>query len=268
MAVKKHLLLRIAGDYTAAGLESEIWQTDVRLLLNFGGVAAIGTLPDDWDPIATTIARTETDWTITGNWKAEKVAVATFSPDDYLNDQAAPAVADYFLANLCSDQVRVRSLALYPIGAPSGNAVPAVPYAVGTPCLLEYTSGYPTGSASSTQLPLQDSIVVSHKGSQIGPKGRGRMFLPSATSSALTGTKIQTAKVTNLLDAHVAFLEALSIANGVPSPLFSVRPIITGAPWSSFSTIAQVRVGNIVDTQRRRRNRLVEVVQSANPTYP
>lgn len=267
MALKKHLLLRIAGEYTAAGLEAEIWQTDLRLALVFGTIDPIGTLPDNWEPTAATISRTESAWTIEGNWRASGPAGATLAPDDYLNDQVLPAVADWFLANQCSDQVVLRTLALYPIGAPTGNAVPAVPYAVGTPCLLTMTSNDVTGSATGVPLPLQDSIAVSHKSGQIGPRGRGRMFLPMPTSACLTGGKIQTAKVTQLLDAHVALLENLAL-DPVGVTEAHIVPIVTGKPYNNYGTITQVRVGNIVDTQRRRRNRLVETYQSANPSYP
>jgi hypothetical protein len=256
MADEKHLLLRIAGDYSSAGLEGEIWQTDIRLACVFGSVDAIGTLPSNWDPVATTISRTESDWTIEGNWKIKHGIGDYFLPDDYLNDQALPAIADWFLSNQSSDQCRLQTLALYPIGAPTGNAVPAVPYAVGTPCLLTMTSPAVTGSATGVPLPLQDSIAVSHKSGQIGPRGRGRMFLPMPTSACLTGGKIQTSKVTQLLDAHIALLEALSFNGALPGDAH-VRPIVTGKPYVNYGVIGQVRVGNIVDTQRRRRNRLL-----------
>jgi hypothetical protein len=266
MAGEKHLLLRIAGEYSSAGLEAEIWQTDIRLALVFGTVDALGTLPSNWEPVAETIARTESDWTIEGNWKVQHGVADFFRPDDYLNDQVLPAVADWMLANQTSDQVILRTLALYPIGAPSGNAVPAVPYAVGTPCTLTMTTNGVTGSATGVPLPLQNSIVVSHKSSQIGARGRGRMFLPMPTSSSLTGAKLQTAKVTTLLDAHIAFLEALSY-NGALANDAHIRPIVTGKPYTGYGVIGQVRVGNIVDTQRRRRNRLAETYQAGNPAY-
>jgi hypothetical protein len=266
MAGEKHLLLRIAGGYIAAGLEAEIWQTDLRLALIFGEVDNLGTLPSNWDPVAATINRTESAWTIEGNWSVNGPAAGTFSPDDYLNDQVLPAVADWMLVNQVSDQVVMRTLQLFPIGAPTGKAVPAPPYAVGTPCTLTMTTNDVTGSSSGTTLPLQDAIVVSHKSPQIGPRGRGRMFLPVSTSSALTGAKLQTAKVTTLLNGHIAFLEALSF-DGVASGVPKVRPIVTGKPYVNYGVINQVKVGNIVDTQRRRRNRLVEVYQSGVPAF-
>jgi hypothetical protein len=266
MAGEKHLLLRIAGEYIAAGLEAEIWQTDLRLALVFGAVDNLGTLPSDWEPVPATINRTESAWTIEGNWKIQNGIATFFSPDDYLNDQVLPAVADWMLVNQVSDQVVMKTLQLFPIGAPTGRAVPAPPYAVGTPCTLAMTTNDVTGSSSGTTLPLQDSIVVSHKSPQIGPRGRGRMFLPVSTSSALTGAKVQTAKVATLLAGHIAFLEALSFNGALPGDAH-IRPIVTGKPWASYGVINQVRVGNIVDTQRRRRNRLVEVFQSASPSY-
>lgn len=266
MAHEKHLLLTAKGDYVPNTLPGEIWQCGVRLALVFGSVDPIGTLPDNYDPVAIGIARTETDWDITGNWFIPGPSGNVFNPDDYLNDQAAPAWTDFLAASQCSNQVRLRTLDLSVIGAPSGNEVPAVPYAHGTPCVLEWTSAYPTGGSSSTQLPPQDSIAVSWKTPQVGNKGRGRIFMPSATSAALSGAHVATTPQSDLLAGAVAFLEALAITDAIPDHV-NVRPIVTGSPWASYGVITQAAVGSIVDTQRRRRNRLTEVYSKSSPSY-
>jgi hypothetical protein len=265
MSHEIHLLLRASGDYVPNTLPGEIWQNDVRLALVFGTVDDLGTLPNDWSPQAHTISRTETDWTITGNWNTN-LGLNIFEPDDYLNDQAVPAWTDFMAAAHLSNQVRLRRLQLFPIGAPDGKAVPAVPFAVGTACDLEFTSSYPTGGESATQLPPQDSIVVSWKTHQIGARGRGRIFLPSGTSGSLSGAHVSSGAQSDIADAAKAFCEALAYSAG--STLGAhVRPIVTGAPFTQYGVITQVRVGSIMDTQRRRRNRLVETYVSENPSY-
>jgi hypothetical protein len=262
MAHEKHLLLRMAGDYVPSTLPGEIWQNDIRLVLVHGSVDSLGTLPSNWDPSATAIARTESDWTITGNWKTT-VLGSDFNPDDYLNDQAAPAWTDFMAAAHLSNQVRGRTLELFPIGAPDGKAVPAPPYAVGTPCVLEWTSAYPTGGESSTQLPPQDSIAVSWRTQQIGPRGRGRIFLAGSTSASLSGGHVSSGTQSDITAAAVAFLQALAYT----SASWNVIPIVTGAPYEDYGIVNQVRVGSVVDTQRRRRNRLTETYSSTNVTY-
>jgi hypothetical protein len=42
---------------------------------------------------------------------------------------------------------------------------------------------------------------------------------------------------------------------------------VTGAPYEDYGIVNQVRVGSVVDTQRRRRNRLTETYSSTNVTY-
>jgi len=264
VANEKHLLLTIAGDYVPNTLPGEIWQCGLRLALVFGSVDPIGTLPSNWDPVANAIARTETDWTITGNWTVDGPGIESFDPGDYLNDQVAPAVATWMLYNKCSNQVRVRTLSLAAIGAPTGNQVPAVPYATGTPCVLEYTANYPVGAPSTTQLPPQNSVVVSHRTQQIGAAGRGRMFLPAATSGSLSGARIAGADTTAIADAQHDLLVALGVE---VSDDVNVRPIVTGGTFVNYAVINQVRVGNVMDTQRRRRNQLTEVEATQSVSY-
>jgi hypothetical protein len=260
-----HLLLKASGDYVPSTLPGEIWECNVRLALVFGAVDSIGTLPSNWSPEPWPISRTETDWTIVSNWRTH-VGVEGFSPDDYLNDQAAGAWTDFMAAADLSNQCRLRTLGLYPIIGPSGNTAPAPPFAEGTPALLTWTDAYPTGGSSSTQLPPQDSVAVSWQTNQVGRRGKGRIYLPSATSSVLSQAHIGTTPQGEIRDAAVAFLEALSYSSGAEDGAH-VRPIVTGHPWAQYGVITSARVGNIMDTQRRRRNRLTEVYVSGTPTY-
>jgi hypothetical protein len=61
-------------------------------------------------------------------------------------------------------------------------------------------------------------------------------------------------------------MEALAFTGAGPGGAH-VRPIVTGKPWDKYGVVTTVRVGSIVDTQRRRRNRLTEVYTSGNPSY-
>lgn len=264
MANEKHLYLTLSGDCTTAGLTNEVWQTGVRLALVGGTVDDIGTLPNAWEPVAQIINRTESSWTITGNWKITQGS-ATFQPDDYLNDQVAPAVAAWMADNRSSNQITLRQMALYPIGAPSGRAVPAIPYATGTPCLLTMTDGSIAGTTSGL-LPLQNTVVASHRTSQIGRPGRGRMFLPPCGSSTTSNGLVTDSNRDAIAAAQVAFLQGLAYDAVLPTG-FHVRPIVTGGNWTKYSVINQVRVGNVMDTQQRRRRQIIETVTTEPVTY-
>lgn len=264
MAIAKHLRLDIQGDYVPNTLAGEIWQTSIRLALVFGSVDPVGTLPDNWEPVADPISRTETDWDIAGNWTVDGPGIETFDPGDYLNDQAAPAVTSWISGIQVSNQVRVRSLALSPIGSPLGRVVPAVPFAQGTPCRLDWKSSYPVGNSSSTQLPPQNSVCASLRTLQVGAHGRGRMFLPSPASNVLSGAKVSSTAQGDIKDAMVQFLEDLAW-NNISGTL--VRPIVTGGNYTSYAVVNGVRIGNVMDTQRRRRNAIAEVYVSGTPSY-
>lgn len=265
MANEKHLLLTIRGSYTNSTLSTESFQTGVRLALFSGpsgdSAPQVGTLPNNWEPQAENISRTETDWTIDGNWSIDLGAGASFAPDDFLNDQVAPAVNAWFENAVHWSVGRIDSLQLYPIG-PNGKALPAPPYSQGTPCTLTWTANKPAGTASGGGAPLQIAVVASHRTPQTGRRGRGRMFLPAIAASFI-GTDGQIASTQRQLaaDRQAALLESLTYFSPVSE--FYVRPIVTGAPWTQYAMITQVQVGSVPDTQRRRRNALVETVSTA-----
>lgn len=266
MANEAHLLLSAIGGYTDAGLANESWQVGIRLAMVFGTVDPVGTLPNNWAPRPATINRTETNWTITGNWNVG-VGSEQFNPDDYLNDQAAPAFTTWMGAVGLANQVTLRELKLFPIGAPLGHAIPAPPYAQGSPCLLTWTANAPHGAGGLTMLPLQIAAVASHRTSQIGRRGRGRIFLPGLSASASNGGGfLQSTFVTSVLNGQVALLEALKY-DGLPQSTLSIRPVVTGKPFTNYAIINRVQVDNVPDTQRRRRRSLPLTVSGADVTY-
>lgn len=267
MANEKHLMLSIIGDWNDAALSTEGWQVGIRLALVFGSVDPVGTLPNNWNPTAIAISRTETHWNINGNWDIQSSAAPGFNPGDYLNDQAAPAVIAWMGRSALSTKCRVRQLKLSPIGSPSGRLVPAPPYATGTPCVLDWTSAYPTGSNAADLLPLQNAIVASHRTAQIGRTGRGRAFLPGPTTSVMsTDGHLTTGLCNDWRDAEVALLQGLKLSPTIPGDPH-IRPAVIGGNFSKYAVINQVRVGNVMDTQRRRRRSIAETFSTAPVTY-
>jgi hypothetical protein len=266
MANEKHLLLTAQGDYTDATLAAEGWQVGIRLALIFGSTDAVGTLPNDWDPTVNLVNRTETNWTISGNWHVVRTP-QSFQPDDYLNDQAAPAFATWLGAiSGMSSHTRLRSLKLSVIGT-NGRSVPPPPYASGTPELLTWTSSYPVGSNSGNHLPLQVSAVASHRTGQTGRAGRGRMYLPSLNTGVIQSDGLlDSSWCTSTAGHQKDLLEALHYRGTGATPP-EVTPIVTGSGYVHYGIISQVKVGNVPDTQRRRRRQIPETYQSTTVTY-
>lgn len=263
MANEAHLLLTATGSYTDAQISSESWQVGVRLALVFGAVDDIGTLPNNWVPSAKTINRTESLWTITGNWDVS-ISGAFFEPDDFLNDQAAPAFTTWMAQGSISSLCQLQTLKLSPIVAPLGHEYPAPPYLKGSPCRLDWTSSKPTGGGTSSVEPLQDTIVASHSTDQIGRRGRGRMYVPGLSADSLQAVGLlKSSNATNMLAAQIALLQALTYSPiGTGSP--HTHAIVTGKPFVNYAKIATVKIGNVVDTQRRRRRSLHETLVSGS----
>lgn len=269
MPQKAHLYLVATGSYTgdAPALAGEIWQTGVRLSFRLSADQdPIGTLPDDeWDVVSANIQRTETAWTIDGNWTIEG-GVADFDPGDYLNDQAGPAFRDWMKTlNVFSQSAQLDALKLYPISAPNGTVIPAPPYAQGSPVVLNYTGTKPKGANSGLGDPTA-SIVHSLRTSQTGRRGRGRMYTPPhATSAIAQGIVSGTAQAAHAA-AGKALLEGLAVTTTEPVGS-SVRPVVIGAPYTNYAVITHVRVGNVVDHQLRRRNALTEAYVTSAVDY-
>lgn len=271
MANEKHLLLTISGGYTntAAQFTAETWQTGIRLLFSgpFGPPNLTPSVfPNDWNVTATSIARSETNWDIAGNWLITDSATGLWHPDDYLNDIVAPAVATWFgTANGFSSRCQLRTLKLYPIGAPSGDAIPAPPFAQGSPVTLSWKGTLPTGGNSGAAVPPQLSVVASHRTQQVGRHGRGRAFLPPIAATSLNEGGLSSATQTALLAAQVGLLEGLYWDGGGEDQW--TLPVITGRPFVNYAPITQVRLGNVIDTQRRRRRSAAETFSSTNLSY-
>lgn len=256
MAGEQHLLMEIGGSYKdAAGLAPEIWACTLRFAAVYGSVDADGTLPSNWTVNTKAINRTETDWTITGNWDISVIG-AHFSPDDWLNEVLAPNVVIWINSVIAYASVQVDTIKLYPIVGPTGKSIPNPDQTQGSPVLLTFTGTPPYGGGTSFPLPVQNSVVASHRTDQLGRRGRGRMYLPvMAADGTDQGGKLTSARQTAVLAAQVAFIESLYFS-GSGGDLWNVRPIVTGKPFSKYGVISEVQVDNIVDTQRRRRDRL------------
>lgn len=270
MAGEKHLYVTAQGTYTSANLSEEIWQVGLRFYAAPGGAPDdVGTLSTAWEVVPDTVARTEADWRIDGNWRIEG-GLNDLNADDWLNDQLAPAFAAWMAAAPISSICRLDSLKVYPINSPLGKVIPAPPYAVGSPMTLTWTGTHPTGGGSATTLPLQVAIVASHRTAQIGRRGRGRMFLPPAGVDAIStagasASKLSDGAIAAALAAQIDLLESCQISTA--SEGFGCYPAVIGSPWEKYALISQVQVGNYADSQRRRRGNLTESYSSDPVTY-
>lgn len=266
MANEKHLLVTWGGSYTDADDAPEIWANTLRLNVQNTDIDPVGTLPNDWNVVPENTSRTETHWTITGNWRVDFGGGLFLNVDDWMNDVLAGALDTWLGQSGISSQCRLDWAKVFPIGT-TGEAIPAPPYATGSPVLLTWTSSNPTGDDGANLMPLQNSLVISHRTAQLGRKGRGRMFRAgmSVNANAVDG-RVPSTIQGYLRDAQVNLLEALGQPIGIAGDI-DCKPVVTGDPWTQYAVIDQVRVGDRMDTQRRRRNAAPETFSSAAVTY-
>ena len=95
-----------------------------------------------------------------------------------------------------------------------------------------------------------------------GRHGKGRIYLPAPTTAVLTtdGGLISSTVQTGLA-AATATLVADCNYSGLGADSYA-DAIVTGSPWTRYNLISAVRIGQVMDTQRRRRNQITETYVS------
>lgn len=124
-----------------------------------------------------------------------------------------------------------------------------------------------TGGGTGPNFPPQVALVATLVGAEArGLASKGRMFLPGIMSSVDSNGRISDASRTSICNNLKTFLVGVNMlpANNVVVLASQGRkPPLLGDPV--IKQAINVRVGNVYDTQRRRRNALTEVYSTAGP---
>jgi hypothetical protein len=229
------------------------------MLKNDAGTPADhGTLPL-FDVTDVNISRTETHWTIQQAWNAHFGIGSDIDTGDWLNDEIAGTLFGTVFPR-CSEKVVLQTIKASPI-ATDGTVVRD------RTTVLTWTSSFTGGSQSGNPLPFENSIVASWQTPVLGPKGRGRVYWPvSATSVLNSDGRLGTTPRADFLADVVSMLEGFAITGGIGHSEWAL-PIVTGKPYTEYGQITGVRVGDVIDTQRRRRRQLAESYASAATSY-
>jgi len=260
-----HLLLLARGGYNVSGMGDEIWQFGTRWNLdNSASPTDTGTLTTNYSATAENVSRVETDWSINGTFKATAALANTINIDDWLNDQVAPS----FVANFASvylnisDQVELRELHVAMIGG-DGSTL-STSYG---PATMTLTFDTPVaGGRTGDMLPPECAVVASLRTPNTSARGRGRCYLPPVGVGVLDteAGAISSTETANIAARFAVLLDEASYDRTTPDDAH-VYPIITGKTspaWTNYYRVTTVRVGNVMDAQRRRRNQLVETYAS------
>lgn len=121
----------------------------------------------------------------------------------------------------------------------------------------------PVAGANSSSVPSFMSIALSWTTDvALGRRGRwGRIYPPNYGAGAQSGAAtISSSKATDLMTGAAALLTALVNSDGASGVVG--RPGIVSDVGNSFHAITGIRVGNIYDVQRRRKNAVPETYVS------
>lgn len=117
------------------------------------------------------------------------------------------------------------------------------------------------GTGSGAQLPPECAVVVSLRTTTPGPRGRGRMYLPGPVSNNLGNNgELHADFASEVADGMQGFVNAWNA--DIDTLRFSVASSVGGF----VTAVSSVRVGNVVDSQRRRRWSIPEAYQSRGIT--
>lgn len=95
---------------------------------------------------------------------------------------------------------------------------------------------------------------------QRGPASKGRVFMPLPVHPPLQASgRISTANCLTSANTAAAFLNSMNNSAQVISGLPDIEASVVSGVNATKARITSVRVGDVLDTQRRRRNQLPEV---------
>lgn len=122
------------------------------------------------------------------------------------------------------------------------------------------------GNNSGANFPPQISLVATL--STIRARGhgsKGRMYLPGVMHSVDASGRIETANAVNVINGLKTFIDAVNAHADVPERVVLNSAQVSGVPFraATIGNIISLKVGNVYDTQRRRRAQLQESYSTA-----
>jgi len=132
--------------------------------------------------------------------------------------------------------------------------------------VTSHPAGVVSGPRLDPPLPPQVSLVATLVGgSGKGIGGKGRMYLPGVCQSIDGNGRVLTQITQNLANNLAAMFDALDASIDAPGHVVNASKGSKRALWTDGRNVPVngVRVGNVYDTQRRRRNGLSETYVNA-----
>lgn len=107
-----------------------------------------------------------------------------------------------------------------------------------------------SGTDIGEVLPAQCATAISIVTAQATRSGRGRFYLPPLAVSTVAAGRLSAGALTNLQTAFTNFFDVLETAG--------LQIVVRNRTLHQSTVVIDAKVGDVIDTQRRRRNKLVE----------
>lgn len=123
------------------------------------------------------------------------------------------------------------------------------------------STGASVAGSGTITLPPQCTLAVSLLTAIPGRRTRGRFYMPFLTGTMTSSLKISTTIALNSRASSMR--DMLNFCAAASGSLPDAFPVVVSKAGSLVTPVTTVRVGDVVDTQRRRRDALVESYGSA-----
>lgn len=124
------------------------------------------------------------------------------------------------------------------------------------------STGSTVAGSGTVTMPPQCAMVVSLLTPFPGRRTRGRFYMPFLTASMTSSLRIGGA--VTLASRATSMASMLNAIGAAAETLPDLEPVIVSAAGGTITPVSSVRVGDVMDTQRRRRDALIENYASAS----
>lgn len=258
MTALQHIYVTAHGSYTSGSWLGEGAQFGLRLVLaNSTNMPEKGTTftPMANGDVVTDQGQTAgTNGTLTRTWSARIGETGS-------NENADAA----FQIDLAED-VRTFLYSLRSWFGPlfSWTAVKLAPVSregktIGTSSVYQLSA--PIAGTATAMCPPQVAAAITLRANILGRRGRGRIYLPALSQSALSSDGTLVTSFTSALRSNMATL-ITNLQDAPGTPLYNPLVVVTSAGQATVVRPSEIRTGQRADTIRSRREQVAETYTS------
>lgn len=130
--------------------------------------------------------------------------------------------------------------------------------------LSEFTFPANQPGTGTPKMGAQSAVVVSVLTNTPGGRGRGRIYWPAVGAGIDSSLRLTTPTTTNVATDMKTYLEAIESALGTAFAPISFNLAVRSKTAKTTPHAARLRVGNVIDSQRRRQDAFVEAFATVN----